>query len=218
LALAKQALFGKVVATDISADMLEVAKRRAAAANVTNIEFKTMDLENIDYLDGRFDAVTSRFGVMFCPDPARAIAEIQRVLKRGCRFAIAVWDEPSKSPAFSLMTRALAEIAPPAAPPDPKAPGMFRLAPPGELDGMVKAAGFSSYSLENVPITFDYESVDQFWQISTELAAPLKAAVDSLSAADQERLRTTVNEALQPHIQDGRVRLTATPLCASGVK
>jgi ubiquinone/menaquinone biosynthesis C-methylase UbiE len=208
---------GQIVATDISPQMLAVTARKVRAAGLTNVELGEMDLENIQFPDDTFDAVTCRFGLMFCPEPEKAAREIRRVLKPGGRFAVAVWDEPAKNPFFTSIGKPLADfgLMPP---PDPKAPGIFRLAPPGELEGVLRAGGFTDLSIENMAVVAEYESLSTYWQIQTELAAPLRAAVSKLSAADVSRLKEAVFAALKPYLKDGRVFLPAAPLMASGSK
>jgi hypothetical protein len=155
---------------------------------------------------------------MFCPDPVRAASEMRRVLKQGCPFAIAVWDEASKNPFFGTIAAAMNQVAPPAQPPDPNAPNPFRLGPPGELERVLKEAGFSGFTIESRPMAWEYESPEKYWEIQTEMAAPLKAAVATLPAEDVARLKQAVFKAVEPFVVDGRVRTTAVPLCATGVK
>jgi SAM-dependent methyltransferase len=153
---------------------------------------------------------------MFPPDPVRAASEIRRVLKPGARFATAVWDVPAKNPFFTSITGVLAEFVT-MPPPDPTAPGVFRLAPPGELERVLNAAGFSTVAVEARPITLTYTSLDEYWEIMTALAAPLKAAIASLDADQTARLKARVFESLKPHMAGDTVSLAATPLCASAV-
>jgi hypothetical protein len=93
---------------------------------------------------------------------------------------------------------------------------VFRLAPPGELARVLTAGGFSNVTVEARPITLTYASLDEYWQIQTELAAPLRNALASLSPDKIDQLKAKVFEALKPHMDDTTVKLAATPLCASG--
>jgi SAM-dependent methyltransferase len=92
-----------VVATNVSQQTLALAAERAASRRLDNIEFVRMDAEALRFEDGSFDAATNTFGLMFCSDPLRALLEAYRVLAPGGRIAIATWDEPSKSPFFTVM-------------------------------------------------------------------------------------------------------------------
>jgi enediyne biosynthesis protein CalE5 len=176
-----------------------------------------MNAQALTFPDHAFDAVTSRFGIMFCPDPVRALPEMRRVLRPGGRVALAVWDVPTKNPFFTLMGAVVSQFVP-MPPPDPMAPGLFRLAPPGALETVLRAAGFSSIFVESRAMTLAYESPEAYWQVQADLAAPLKAALATLGPAEVERLKSALFEALGPFIEGDAVRMGAAALCASAVK
>jgi SAM-dependent methyltransferase len=205
---------GRVMATDLSPDMVDVTKRRAKRLGLDNLDVQEMDAQSLAFGDASFDAATCRFGLMFCPDPVRAASEVRRVLKPGGRVTVVVWDVPAKNPFFTSIASVLPEFVT-VPPPDPTAPGVFRLAPPGELERVLTAAGFTTIVVEPRPITMTFTSLEDYWQIMTDLAAPLRAAITKLSAADVERLKARVFESLKPHMDGASVRLAAVPLCAS---
>ena len=90
-----------------------------------------------------------KWGLMFAVDPEAALREMRRVLRPGGRVALAVWDEPPANPWATITTRALVELGH-ATEPDPDAPGMFALAPPGRLQEVLEAAGFLEVVVESV--------------------------------------------------------------------
>ena len=94
---------GRVVATDISSGMLAVAAQRAHQEHIGNIEFVETDAEEQRFDSDSFDAVTMIYGLMLCPDPARALREMRRVLRPGGRAAIVVWDDPRNNPFFQVI-------------------------------------------------------------------------------------------------------------------
>ncbi|MEA2522393.1 MAG: hypothetical protein QOI81_2039, partial [Actinomycetota bacterium] len=69
--------------TDLAAEMLDVAARRARAQGVTNVETQVCGADDLPFNDGTFDGVSVRFGYMFFPDVAKATAEFARVPKPG---------------------------------------------------------------------------------------------------------------------------------------
>ena len=83
LSIARLAPQGRVVLTDLSAEMLAVAARRAKAQGITNIVTQVCSADDLPFDDATFDSVSVRFGYMFFPDMARATAEFARVLKPG---------------------------------------------------------------------------------------------------------------------------------------
>jgi SAM-dependent methyltransferase len=208
---------GHVVATDLSPEMVAITVRSKLRLGLENLEVVEMDMQALTLPDRSFDATTCRFGLMFCPDPVLGAAEALRVLRQGGRYAVAVWDLPPKNPFFTAWTGALGEFMP-MPPPDPTAPGIFRLAPPGELERVLRTAGFTDIVVESRPIEMTYTSLDEYWTIQTELAAPLRTAMATLAADDIGRLKAQVFESLQPYMRGDAVHLAAVPLCASASK
>src|SRR4051794_35372477 len=78
-----------IVATDLSRPMLDLAAARLETAEVT---WQQADALALPFEDGAFDAVACQFGAMFFPDRAAAYREARRVLRRGGRFVLSVWD------------------------------------------------------------------------------------------------------------------------------
>jgi len=205
---------GSVVAIDLSPAMIAHAAERARSSSLDNITFAVMDAEQLQIGDGIFDAVTNAYGLMFCPDPVRAIREAHRVLKPGCALVVAVWDEPARNPFFRIVGSARSLLSlPPAAPGDP---GPFRFAPTGALESVLEAGGFSELRVESVEATFECASVDEYIRMFTDVA--LKNRIASLPPSDADRFRDAVRDAARPFVQDGRLRVLATSRCARATK
>src|SRR5581483_2249532 len=98
LTIARLAPKGRVVLTDLSAEMLEVAARRAQAHGITNVETRVCSADDLPFADATFDSVSVRFGYMFFPDLAQATAEFARVLRPGGRLCSSVWIKPEENP------------------------------------------------------------------------------------------------------------------------
>lgn len=82
-ALALAPLVGRVVATDLTPEMLETTARLARAGGIENLDTRQADAENLPFPDASFDLVTCRIALHHFPDPGRAFAEFARVLKPG---------------------------------------------------------------------------------------------------------------------------------------
>ena len=133
---------GKVVGADISAPLVELARRRAAEQRTTNVSFVIADVQQETVPGGPFDAAISQFGVMFFEEPQTAFANIRRQLVSGGRLGFACWRAPDLNPWFP--GTALAEIVPP---PPPPAPGKsrthpFSLADPQHATAILEASGW----------------------------------------------------------------------------
>lgn len=83
---------GRITAVDLSEDMVEVMRERAAVRGLSDrIDVRRANAEELDFEDGRFDAVLCSLGLMYVPNPGRALAEFHRVLKPDGRCVAAVW-------------------------------------------------------------------------------------------------------------------------------
>jgi SAM-dependent methyltransferase len=205
---------GSVLATDVSPDMVAAAERVAQRHGAKNITFRPMSAEALAVPDASFDAVTCCFGLMFSPDPPKAARELWRTLRPGGRVAVTVWDEPAKNPLFTTTFGPLRARVP-APPPDPRAPSMFGLADRGALERLFGDAGFEEVRVEPLPFVAPLESVEVHWRMFSEMAPPLKAAVQSLPPAEVEALRAAVADAVAPYVENGRVALPAAAIVVS---
>jgi ubiquinone/menaquinone biosynthesis C-methylase UbiE len=132
---------GHVLATDISPNILQFAKKMAEEAGIKNIETQVMDGENLSLDDETFDAVISRVGLIYFPDQQKALREMWRVLKPGGRVAAIVYSTPEKNKFFSVpvsIIRNRAKLPPPL----PGQPGPFSLGAEGVIEEAFRQAGF----------------------------------------------------------------------------
>jgi len=208
---------GKVVATDVSLKMLAATRRKAAASGLANVETREAHAAALGGPDAAFDAVTCKDGLMFCPDVAAALGELHRVVKPGGRYAFSVWAEPDANQAFARMFGVLAPFMP-GPPPPPDAPGPFRLAAPGTLERLIRAAGFDDVHVEHVAITFAWDSAAHHFQSMSEMAAPLERLLATLSGDDRARLERAFADAFAPYTSSAGIRIPGLQICASGTR
>ena len=132
---------GRVLATDISAAILDLAAANARGNGFTNVETRVLDGEGLDVPESSFDAVISRLGLIYFPDQQAALRGMWRALKPGGRVAAIVYSTPDKNAFFSIpvsIIRARAKLPPPLA----GQPGPFSLGSPGVLEEAFRTAGF----------------------------------------------------------------------------
>jgi len=104
---------GEVVGIDLAAGMIELARRDAPAG--LPVRFELMDLEDLRFPDGAFDAAVCGHGLQFVPDLLRALTEARRVIKFGARMAASVPVDPSRpSEAQAILERTVGGSLPPA--------------------------------------------------------------------------------------------------------
>ena len=81
---------------------------------------------------------------------------------------------------------------------------------------MVRAGGFTDVHVESLSMIFDCGSEENYARIALDLRSGLKAKLDALSAEDRARFEALLREGAQEHMDESRLRLRATVLCASG--
>jgi ubiquinone/menaquinone biosynthesis C-methylase UbiE len=129
---------GSVVLSDVAAEMVAVAARRASAnAQVSTAVF---DQSAIGFGDASFDAVINRHGLMFVEDSVETVAEAVRVLRAGGRYAAMTWDRRELNPWLGLVLDAVSDQFGVPFPP-PSVRGPFSLENAGVLTSVLRDGG-----------------------------------------------------------------------------
>jgi SAM-dependent methyltransferase len=131
---------GFVVATDISAKMLDYVREHARRGAFDNISTVECAAEDLDPAQGPYDAAISRLGLMLFTSPSGALGAVQRVLRPKARFAALVFTAPSNNPLASLPMQILLRHAG-KQPPAPGQPGIFALGGNGVLESLLRDSG-----------------------------------------------------------------------------
>jgi ubiquinone/menaquinone biosynthesis C-methylase UbiE len=182
---------GNVIGMDLAEQMLQAAERKASALTLSNITFRTGDVTNLPFETDSFDAVTTRFCLMFLPEIPKAVAEIARVLKPGAWIAAAVWSAPEKNPYLKIPIDVIKQFIE-LPPPDPTAPGIFRLAKPGELAGMFQQAGFRDIGEQEFLGDVGFSAADEYFSSLMDIAAPIQNLWAKLGPAQQTEARQRI--------------------------
>jgi ubiquinone/menaquinone biosynthesis C-methylase UbiE len=208
---------GKVIMTDLSEDMLRIAREHAASRGITNIETQACDVCELPFPDNTFDAISCRFGFMFFPDMLLAAREMVRVLKPGGRLATAVWNVPEKNFWVTVIMQTIGRNMEVLAPP-PGSPGMFRCAGEGFMTDLFVQAGLKHVTQTEVGGTLDAGTADTYWAMMTEIAAPVVGTLSKADEATREKIRHEVYQALSRRYPDGNVRIDSSALVVYGEK
>ena len=195
---------GSVIGMDLAEQMLEVARRKASSLKLTNVTFRTGDVTTLPFEASSFDAVTSRFCLMFLPDIPKAAAEIARVLKPGSWLAAAVWSAPEKNPSIGLSMAAIKQVIE-LPPPDPAAPGIFRLAKPGDLAGMLQQAGLADIMDQEFLAEWSYGSAEEYYTSLMEIAAPVQNLMAKLTPDQVQDVKRRILQAAAPYRRADRI-------------
>jgi ubiquinone/menaquinone biosynthesis C-methylase UbiE len=209
---------GKVLGVDVVAEMVEAARREAQRRKVRTASFEVLQGDALAAPANSFDAVVSRFAVMFFPDPVGSIREMLRVLKPGRRLALAVWHFGDRNPFHYLLSRVLeryADTPPPAA----DAPDAFRFAEPGKLRAVVSEAGATGVSESLLQFSIRARvSLEEFWTLRSEMSERLRSKLAKLSGEQMAEVKREGMEALREYYGNDGVSLPAEVLIVTGAK
>lgn len=208
---------GKVVITDLSEDMLEIARENAMKRGIKNIETKVCDVCELPFADNTFDAISCRFGFMFFPDMLLAAKEMVRVLKPGGRIATSVWNVPEKNFWVTVTMGTINKNVEVPAPP-PGSPGMFRCAKDGLIADIFKQAGLKNITQKEIAGKLNAKTTDVYWSMMTEVAAPVVAALSKADDAMKVKIKGQVFEALNQKYPNGNVVIDSSALVIYGEK
>jgi SAM-dependent methyltransferase len=184
---------GAVLATDISANILEHAEAAARAAGLANVATRVMDGEKLEVAAGSFDAAISRLGLMYLPDKQRALAQARTALRPGGRYAALVFAEADRNRFFSVpisIIRTRAELPPPG----PGLPGPFSAV---NLEELLEQAGFSEVVAHRIEAPLRLADAAECVQLERESFGALHQMLAGLDAAAREETWAEIGRALE---------------------
>jgi len=193
---ARAAVDGNALGVDLSAQMLDHARRRSREEGLTNVSFLQADAQVHRFPAASFEVCISRFGTMFFADPVAAFSNIGHALRRpGGRLVLMVWQARDRNEWTTAVREALAGDNP-VPPPPAEGPHPFSLADPAVAGGILAAAGFAEISFTDVrePIYYGPDPAVAF-----DVVRGLRSTRDLLAGLDageadraQDRLRATL--------------------------
>jgi SAM-dependent methyltransferase len=176
---------GRVLATDISPNILAFAEANARNAGLGNVETKVLDGEELDVPESAFDAVISRVGLIYFPDQQKALAGMKRALKPGGRVAAIVYSTAENNKFFSIpvsIIRRRANLPPPL----PGQPGPFSLGGPGVLEETFRKAGYRDVHSRTIPAPVRTKTAAECVRFEKESFGALHQMLAGLDEAGRE--------------------------------
>jgi SAM-dependent methyltransferase len=186
---------GSVLATDLSSNMLERAALAAQSTGFPNVATRVMDGENLEVEPGFFDVVISRLGLIYFPDPRRALASAHRALKPGGRIAAIVYTTAERNEFLSIpisIIRRRGHLPRPAR----NHPGPFSLGGRRVLERALAEAGFVEIETVVVPAALTLASAAEFVRFERESFGGLDQLLAGLAESEREELWAEVETEL----------------------
>ena len=212
VAAAAQERGAAVAALDFSAAQVRIAKGR-----YPGIAFIEGDAANLPYADGRFDAVVCGFGINHFPDPAGFLRQAHRVLRRGARLAVSVWDRPQSARAYGALFDAVRKWGTLDAG-LPAGPDPFELADPARGTAMLTTAGFRDIRVRVVAQRWRAASADECFDTFMGGAVRMRALLRAQPAAALPAMRLEFAALLEPYRRGQALEIPMPAVVTSGAR
>ena len=196
----------RATGVDISEPMIAAARARAERAGIP-ASFYVADAQSYGFEAGGFDAILSRFGVMFFADSVAAFTNLRRAAKAGAPLRAVVWRSAAENPFMTTAEHAAAPLLPELPVRQPNEPGQFGFADPDRVSGILAASGWSKIALRPLDVACKMP-VDALVPYVTNLGPVgrfLQHGDDQLRA----RVVAAIRPAFEPYVHGAEVRFTA---------
>jgi ubiquinone/menaquinone biosynthesis C-methylase UbiE len=202
LAAARIGPNGRVVATDVSRPMLDVANSKPAPPDAAPITYVESPAAPLAVESTAFDVVVCQQGLQFFPDRLAALGEMRRALKPGGWLAVAVWCRIEDNAIYAALHAALRDSVPADLADRLLAP--FSWPDPRAVKDAIEAAGFRDIRARaaTLPLVFEGGIAPAAGALS---ASPLGPALAALPGAAQGKLNAAIAARLTPFLKDGKV-------------
>jgi len=202
---------GKILATDISDEMVKIGTKIGHSKKLTNVVFERMDAENLTCSDYSFNLVTCALGLMYFPNPDASLLEMYRVLKQGGRAVVAVWGSRKKcgwSEIFPIVdVRVNTDVC----------PMFFNLGESEVLKYPFEKAGFKDISLVKIETKLSYSSAEEACEASF-LGGPVAMAYARFDEDTKNDAKMEYIKSIEPFKTENGYEIPGEFVICSGVK
>ncbi|MCP5024833.1 MAG: methyltransferase domain-containing protein [Actinomycetia bacterium] len=196
---------GTVLGIDISEPLLDLARQRSDESGAF-VGFERVDAQTAVLPEHGYDAIFSRFGVMFFSDPVAAFRNLTRALADGGRFGFVAWREPGENPWVTVPARVLRDRLSPRA--EPGQPSPFAFSDRNRVQEILDDARLARVRIEPLDMTISVGDGTIRGAVETMLAI-MDPRIDPDVPGDGEKVRDLLAEALSDLVVDGGVEVGA---------
>jgi len=166
------------------------------------LHFERGDAQTFPFSGATYDAVFSRFGVMFFADPVGAFANMRSALRPGGKLGFVCWRAMRDNPLFVVPLEAgVPFLREPPTPPEAGAPGPFAFADGDQVKRILENAGYADIVVDPFDTEITYAGRRDL-EGAVEMAlqvGPLSRALSDADEATRARVREAVRNAFVPH-------------------
>ena len=200
-----------VLGVDVAPAMVSLARSLRP-----EIEFREVDVEQVPYANGSFDAAVANFLIPHVGRPERIAAELARVLRPGGKLALSTWDVPERARLLGVLVDAAAEVGAQLPADIPPGPPFFRFSDEAEFVLLFRNAGLSDVHVQTVAFTHRVASGDELWAGLITGTVRMRALVLAQPKETQTRIRAAFDRLVRSYATNGGLELPVSVKLASG--
>lgn len=206
---------GTVTATDLSAELLELAAERARKKNLPNFFTRPSDVHDLPFPDKTFDLASCRFGVMYFKEAGRALSEIRRVLKPGARACFVAWgtaEQPYWQTTMKIVHRHVGGTMLEGGSED-----IFCFAASGSLSGALAAAGFRDIEESERGVAWTWRgTAEEVFEYARAVSTPFRPMLERVQEEQWPGILAEAHAAIDRYRVGEEIRFGAQVVLASG--
>lgn len=201
----------QVTGIDLSNNMIERAKNKAKNANLANVDFKVMDMENLDFPDESFDYITSSFSLFFVNDMENLLAKLKKKLKKGGKIAACSFSENSFDPLSTIFYKDIESYG-------VEIPSLSwkRISTVEKKKGLFNSVGFDNLDFHHSDLSYSLENKEAWWDIIWN--AGFRGLVEQIEEHRREEFKEKHLNEIHSLNENGKIHLNVNGLYTIATK
>lgn len=183
---------GEIIGIDLSEKMIEEARDLFQGREVSNVKFMHMDAEVLDFEEATFDVAVNSLGLMYYPNPDKAIQEMHRITEPGGRAAALVWGRRSAcgwAEIFPIVDRQVESDV---------CPLFFQMGTGDNLQNEFQNSGFQDIRMDRFEVNLPYQT-DEEAVVGAFLGGAVALAYRKFDEKTKEKVHSEYIESIQPY-------------------
>jgi SAM-dependent methyltransferase len=207
LTLAAAERGASAVGVDISGPLIEAAKARARPLGTAAAQFVQGDAQTHGFDAHGFDALISRFGVMFFADPVAAFRNLRSAVRPGGRLACLAWRSAAENGFMTAAERSVADILPQLPGRVENGPGQFGFAEAGRVRSILAEGGWRDIEIR--PVDVECNLPEEDLRLYVRRMGPVADLLPTLDETVRAEVERRVDAAFLPYLRNREARFTA---------
>ena len=207
---------GRVLATDLSDRMLELARTIFEKNGIDNIDIYNMPAELLDIDSETFERVICSFSLPFFQEPEKALREMHRVLRFDGKLALSTWAAQNRAPVLGIMDTALKDLLP--VQEDDSPPSVFAFGDEDTFNVALEEVGFENVQITSITHSARYKKAEDYWDRLYRTGPELRDIVAGLAPEQVDSLKSRVVEDVEKFRNGDKIVLPSEALIATGTK